>query len=191
VDAGSAGDEPVGAAQVDRHAHQQQLGAVAVKAAVADPAVPIGERFIRPNSCSTWQRIGYVHPLLPGGLAAAGHHSIDDPGLGEGRAMGLAVAAKSHLGLTPRRCQSGEIDYTGRISKRGDGLTRSYLFEAANVLLTRVSTWSTLKAWGMRLAKRSGATKAKVALARKLAVILHRLWCDGTSFRWSTQKVSG
>jgi hypothetical protein len=52
---------------------------------------------------------------------------------------------------------------------------RSYLFEAANVLLTRVSTWSTLKAWGMRLAKRTGATKAKVALARKLAVILHRL----------------
>jgi hypothetical protein len=54
-----------------------------------------------------------------------------------------------------------------------------------------VSTWSTLKAWGTRLAKRSGATKAKVALARKLAVILHRLWCDGTSFRWSTQEVSG
>jgi hypothetical protein len=70
-------------------------------------------------------------------------------------------------------------------------LMRSYLFEAAKVLLTRVSTWSTLRAWGMRLAKRSGATKAKVALARKLAVILHRLWRDGTSFRWSTQKVSG
>src|SRR5512143_381966 len=67
----------------------------------------------------------------------------------------------AYFGLTPRRCQSGEIDYTGRISKRGDGLMRSYLFEAANVLLTRVPTWSTLKAWGMRLAKRSGATKAK------------------------------
>jgi Transposase IS116/IS110/IS902 family len=97
----------------------------------------------------------------------------------------------AYFGLTPRRCQSGDIDYTGRISKRGDGLMRTYLFEAANVLLTRVSTWSTLKAWGMRLAKRTGATKAKVALARKLAVILHRLWCDGTSFRWSTQEVSG
>src|SRR5512143_2185705 len=97
----------------------------------------------------------------------------------------------AYFGLTPRRCQSGEIDYTGRISKRGDGLMRSYLFEAANVLLTRVSTWSTLKAWGMRLAKRSGATKAKVAIARKLAVILHRLWRDGTSFRWSTKEVSG
>jgi Transposase IS116/IS110/IS902 family len=56
----------------------------------------------------------------------------------------------AYFGLTPRRCQSGDIDYTGRISKRGDGLMRSYLFEAANVLLTRVSTWSTLKAWGMR-----------------------------------------
>jgi hypothetical protein len=68
---------------------------------------------------------------------------------------------------------------------------RTYLFEAANVLLTRVSTWSTLKAWGMRLAKRTGATKAKIALARKLAVILRRLWRDGTSFRWSTQEISG
>ena len=70
-------------------------------------------------------------------------------------------------------------------------LRRTYLFEAANVLLTRVSTWSTVKAWGMRVAKRTGATKAKVALARKLAVILHRLWRDGTSFHWSTQEVSG
>jgi transposase len=85
------------------------------------------------------------------------------------------------------------MDYAGRISKRGDGLVRTYLFEAANVLLTRVSKWSTLKAWGMRLAKRNGARKASrtVALARKLAVILHRLWRDGTSFRWSTQEVSG
>ena len=67
---------------------------------------------------------------------------------------------------------------------------RSYLFEAANVLLTRVSTWSTLRAWGMRLAKRSGATKAKVALARKLAVILHRMWVDKSEFRWGKQAVA-
>src|SRR5512132_202071 len=112
--------------------------------------------------------------------------TVDDP-----ERFRRSSSVGAYLGLTPRRCQSGEIDYTGRISKRGDGLMRSYLFEAANVLLTRVSTWSTLRAWGMRLAKRTGATKAKVALARKLAVILHRLWCDGTSFRWSTQTVSG
>src|SRR5512135_226256 len=118
--------------------------------------------------------------------AAAFLATVDDP-----ERFRRSSSVGAYLGLTPRRCQSGDIDYTGRISKRGDGLMRSYLFEAANVLLTRVSTWSTLKAWGMRLAKRSGATKAKVALARKLAVILHRLWRDGTSFRWSTQKVSG
>ena len=115
--------------------------------------------------------------------AAAFLATVDDP-----ERFRRSSSVGAYFGLTPRRCQSGDIDYTGRISKRGDGLMRSYLFEAANVLLTRVST---LKAWGMRLAKRSGATKAKVALARKLAVILHRLWRDGTSFRWSTQKVSG
>jgi len=77
--------------------------------------------------------------------------------------------------LTTRRYASGEIDWTGRISKCGDKLLRSYLFEAANVLLTRITKWSALKAWGMRIAKRSGIRKAKIAIARKLAVILHRM----------------
>jgi transposase len=72
------------------------------------------------------------------------------------------------------------IDWTGRISKCGDKLLRSYLYEVANVLLTRVAKWSALKAWGIRLAKRSGLRKAKIAVARKLAVILHRMWIDGT-----------
>ena len=93
----------------------------------------------------------------------------------------------AYLGLTPRRHQSGERDVSGRISKCGDRLTRSYLFEAANVLMTRVERWSSLKAWAIRLAKRIGAKKAKVALARKLAVLLHRLWQDGTSFRWTAE----
>ena len=92
--------------------------------------------------------------------AAAFMATVDDP-----ERFRRSSSVGAYFGLTPRRCQSGDIDYTGRISKRGDGLMRTYLFEAANVLLTRVSTWSTLKAWGMRLAKRSGATKAKVALA--------------------------
>ena len=65
-------------------------------------------------------------------------------------------------------------------------MLRMYLFEAAGVLLTRVPKWSALKAWGMRLAKRNGLRKAKVAVARKLAVILHRMWVDGTEFNWST-----
>jgi hypothetical protein len=66
-------------------------------------------------------------------------------------------------------------------------MLRSYLYEAANVLLTRVAKWSALKAWGIRLAKRSGLRKAKVAVARKLAVILHRMWIDGTEFKWSKE----
>ena len=80
--------------------------------------------------------------------AAAFLPTVDDP-----ERFQRSSSAGAYLGLTPRRCQSGEIDYTGRISKRGDGLMRTYLFEAVNVLLTRVSTGSTLKAWGMRLAK--------------------------------------
>ena len=94
----------------------------------------------------------------------------------------------AYVGLTTRRYASGEIDWTGRISKCGDAMLRSYLYEAANVLLTRVARWSTLKAWGIRLAKRSGLRKAKVAVARKLAVILHRMWIEGTEFKWSSKE---
>jgi transposase len=88
------------------------------------------------------------------------------------------------------RCASGEIDWTGRISKCGDAMLRSYLYEAANALLTRDPKWSAFKAWGMRLAKRSRLRKAKVAVARKLAVILHRMWIDGTEFQWSAKEAA-
>jgi transposase len=88
------------------------------------------------------------------------------------------------------RFASGEIDWTGRISKCGDKMLRSYLYEAANVLLTRVAKWSALKAWGVRVAKRSGLRKAKVAVARKLAVILHRMWIEGTEFKWSSKEAA-
>ena len=69
-------------------------------------------------------------------------------------------------------------------------MLRLYLFEAAGVLLTRVPKWSALKTWGKRLTKRNGLRKAKVAVARKLAVILHRMWIDGTEFNWSRQEVA-
>ena len=69
-------------------------------------------------------------------------------------------------------------------------MVRTYLFEAAGVLLTRVPHWCALKAWGLRLAKRSGLKKAKVAVARKLAVILHRMWRDGTAFIWSSKEAA-
>ncbi len=94
----------------------------------------------------------------------------------------------AYIGLTPRRYASGEIDRTGHISKCGDQMLRSYLFEAAGVLLTRVAKWCALKAWGLRLAKRIGFKKAKVAVARKLAVILHRMWRDGSDFQWSIKE---
>jgi transposase len=86
------------------------------------------------------------------------------------------------LGLTPKRYQSGEVDVAGRISKAGDRQTRSLLFEAANALMTRVRTDNALRRWGQQLSARVGARKAKVAVARKLAVILHRIWLDGTEF---------
>jgi transposase len=90
-----------------------------------------------------------------------------------------------YLGLTPRRYQSGEVDYAGRISKCGDRILRSLLFEAAGVLLFRNKRTSPLKEWGLRLARRVGSAKARVAVARKLAVVLHRLWVDETEYRYS------
>jgi len=93
----------------------------------------------------------------------------------------------AHFGLTPRRFQSGEMDNPGRISRRGDSDVRSVLYTAANALLTRSSRWSPLKAWGMKLAKTRGHRRAVIAVARKLAVILHRLWIDDTQFRWGTE----
>ena len=94
----------------------------------------------------------------------------------------------AYVGLTPRRYQSGEEDYTGHISRCGDKLLRTYLYEAAGIILHRVSRWSALKAWGTRLAKRIGTRKAIVAVARKLSVILHRMLRDGGEFRWSAKE---
>jgi transposase len=94
----------------------------------------------------------------------------------------------AYVGLTPRRYQSGEEDHTGHISRCGDKLLRTYLFEAAGIILHRVSRWSTLKAWGTRLARRIGTKKATVAVARKLSVILHRMLRDGGEFRWSAKE---
>jgi transposase len=93
----------------------------------------------------------------------------------------------AHFGLTPRKYQSGETDRTGRICKAGDAMVRSMLFEAANAMLTRVTRFSTLKAWATRIAGRHGMAKAKVALARKLAVVMHRMWVDGSEFRWGRE----
>jgi transposase len=96
----------------------------------------------------------------------------------------------AHLGLTPRRYQSGETDVQGRISRCGDELARTALYEAAHSLLIRGTKWSALRAWGMQVAKRRGMARARVAVARKLAVILHRMWADESEFRWGKQAVA-
>ena len=94
------------------------------------------------------------------------------------------------FGLTPSRYQSGEIDRTGGISKCGDEMMRVMLYEAAQILLVRSAKWSWLNAWAMQIAKRRGMKKAIVALARRLAAIMHRIWVDGTEFRWSRQEAA-
>jgi transposase len=119
------------------------------------------------------------------------------PGVGAITALSVASAfddaarfkrsssAGAYLGLTPRRYESGEVSRNGRISKHGNKLTRKHLYEAATTLLTRTTRFSRLKAWGLRLAKVCGFKKARVAVARKLAVILHAMWKTNTTFRWS------
>ena len=93
----------------------------------------------------------------------------------------------AHLGLTPARYQSGETDIQGRISRCGDELARTALYEAAHTPLVRGRKWSSLRAWGMKLAKHRGMARARVAVARKLAVILHRMWSDATEFRFGKE----
>jgi transposase len=108
--------------------------------------------------------------------------TVEDPGrFARSRAVG------AHLGLTPRQYQSGEVDRSGRISRCGDTLARTLLYEAAVVILYRVKRASSLKDWALAIAKRSGMGKARVALARKLSVILHSVWRSGEPFRWSAQ----
>jgi len=106
--------------------------------------------------------------------------AVDDP-----RRFRRSKNVAAHFGLTPRRYQSGERDNPGHISKAGDTEVRSALYAAANIILTRTAKWSSLKAWGARLARSKGRKRALVAIARKLAVILHRMWIDGTPFSFT------
>ena len=91
------------------------------------------------------------------------------------------------FGLTAAKYQSGEINRSGAISKCGDEMMRIMLYEAAQIMLMRSTKWSWLKAWAMQIARRRGMKKAIVALARRLAVIMHRIWVDGTEFRWTRE----
>ena len=96
----------------------------------------------------------------------------------------------AYFGLTPKKYQSGETDIDGGVSRVGDAMVRTVLFEAAHIMLTRATRFSALKHWALGVAKRRGMKRAKVALARKLAVVLHRMWVDATEFRWSKETVA-
>jgi len=93
------------------------------------------------------------------------------------------------FGLTPSRDQSGERDRPGAISRCGDEMMRTALYEAAQVMLMQPAKWSWLKAWAMKIARHRGKKKAIVALARRLAVIMHRIWAAGTEFKWTREAV--
>jgi transposase len=119
-----------------------------------------------------------------GALTAATYVTvIDDPDRFQ-RSRDLGA----HLGLTPRKYASGEVDRNGAISKCGDVALRSTLYQASLALLTRSQRWSTLRARGMAIAKRRGIRRAVVAVSRKLAVLMHRIWADGTEFRWTREE---
>jgi transposase len=106
--------------------------------------------------------------------------AIDDPGrIAKSKTIGAL------FGLVPKKYQSGERDVSGGITRTGDESVRTALYEAANVMLTRTTRFSGLKRWALEVAKRRGLKRARVALARKLGVVLHRIWIDGTTFRWT------
>jgi transposase len=97
----------------------------------------------------------------------------------------------AYFGLTPKQHQSGETDYQEGISRLGNSMTRVHLVQAATILLSSSKKWSTLRAWGMKVAKRRGFNRARIAVARKLAIILHRMWINEQDFRWSNKTAGG
>lgn len=111
--------------------------------------------------------------------------AIDDP-----KRFTSSTKVGPYLGLTPRQHQSGESEWMGGIGKTNDPLLRAYLYEAAGVLMTRVRKSCPLKEWAQRLAKRIGWKRASIAVARKLAVILHAIWRDGTEFEWKAAEAA-
>ena len=171
-----AQDHPVLSALIDKLIEVREV-AVA-KVAILDKEIRC---FVRADpTLRRFMTVPGVGPVT----ALAFRSTVDEPDR-----FRRARSVGPYLGLTPRRYQSGETDRQGKISKCGDRFTRTCLYEAANVLLTKVQRWSPLKAWGTRLAKRIGSKKARVAIARKIAVILQCIWSDGTEFWWTKEAV--
>ena len=108
--------------------------------------------------------------------------AVDDP-----HRFAKSKSVGAHFGMTPKKYQSGEADVTGGISRVGDVAVRTALYQAAHIILSRATPFSSLKSWAMQVAKRRGLQRAKIACARKLAIILHRMWIDETDFRWGRE----
>jgi transposase len=129
--------------------------------------------------CRRFMTIPGVGPMT----AMAVLSGIDDP-----KRFSKSKTVGAYFGMTPQRFQSGTVDHEGHISKCGDGEVRTLLFEAGNSILCRVQSWSALKAWGLRIQRRRGFKAACIAVGRKLAIIMHRMWIDGTDFQFSTER---
>ena len=140
----------------------RRMHQLVVKATLADPV------------CRRLMTVPGVGPCT----ALAFRTGIDDP-----CRFSRSRTVAAHFGITPKRFQSGEVDYAGRISKCGDQMVRQALYDAAGSLLRRTRRASALRTWGLRIMKRAGIKKATVAVSRKMAVIMHRMWLDGTDFR--------
>ena len=125
--------------------------------------------------CRRLMTISGVGPIVSLAFKA----TIDDP-----TRFKNSKAVAAHLGLTPRVYQSGELDLSGHISKCGDRFMRHALYAAANSHLRISKKWSSLRAWGLKLGKRVGMKKACVAVARKLAIIMHRMWLNEEDFQY-------
>jgi transposase len=148
----------------------------ALEAQLASSAKLLDARAAGDPVCARLMSVPGVGPIT----ALTFKSSIEDPGR-----FAKSSDAGAYAGLAPRRSQSGERDYNGRISKAGDPLLRSALYEAANNLLVRVKRPFALQAWGKALAQSKGHKRARVAVARKLAALLHRLWQSETEFCWN------
>jgi len=144
----------------------------------------IAEAMLRARENEVCRRLMTV-PGVGALIAVTFTSAVDQP---ERFSRSRAVGA--HFGLTPKKYQSGETDITGAVSRGGDPMVRTALYEGAHILLTRAVRFSALKRWALEVAKRRGMRRAKVALARKLAVILHRMWIDGTTFRWGREEAA-
>jgi transposase len=107
--------------------------------------------------------------------------AVDDP-----RRFKTSTDVGAYFGLTPQQYQSGETDIMGNASRRGDIMTRCHLVQAATTLLASTKKWCALKAWGVKLARKHGFSKARVAVARKLSIILCRMWIREQDFCWTT-----